>query len=194
MVRTYDDFGVADALAIHVHSGLSRGPVRKHDVTGMDTTDLLINVIGFVATLFAIFMWVPQARITWQNRNNAQKLAGVSETTQWLSAGSYLLWGVFGALSESFWVMAPSLISFPLSVATIVVVRRGRRLPPLTKSIPIIPMTTESISELARPAPLAVDSATTAPIPIVSSGTAASVGTSPTPGEYSATGPIPVLA
>lgn len=160
----------------------------------MGTTELIVNVLGFVATLFAIFMWVPQARITWQNRNNAQKLAGVSETTQWFSAVSYLLWGVFGALSESFWVMAPSLISFPLSVATIVVIRRGRRLPPLTKSIPIIPMTTESISIISTTESLPVIGTATAPISIVSSGTAASVGTSGTPGEYTATGPIPVLA
>lgn len=160
----------------------------------MDTTELLINVLGFVATLFAIFMWVPQARITWQNRNNAQKLAGVSETTQWLSAVSYLLWGVFGALSESFWVMAPSLISFPLSVATIVVVRRGRRLPPLTKSIPIIPMTTGSISVITTTAQLPIVATATAPVSIVSSGTAASVGTSGAPAEYTATEPIPVLA
>lgn len=163
-------------------------------MTGIDTTELIINVLGFVATLFAIFMWVPQARITWQNRNNAQKLAGVSETTQWLSAASYLLWGVFGALSESFWVMAPSLISFPLSVATIVVVRRGRRLPPLTKSIPIIPMTAESISVIPTTASMPIVGTATAPIPIVSSGTAASVGTSGAPGEYTVTGPIPVLA
>jgi len=160
----------------------------------MDTTELIINVLGFVATLFAIFMWVPQARITWQNRNNAQKLAGVSETTQWLSAVSYLLWGFFGALSESFWVMAPSLISFPLSVATIVVVRRGRRLPPLTKSIPIIPMTTGSISVITTTASLPIVAAVTVPIPIMSSGTGASVGTAAALGEYTATGPIPLLA
>lgn len=160
----------------------------------MDTTELIINVLGFVATLFAIFMWVLQARITWQNRNNALKLAGVSETTQWLSAVSYLLWGVFGALSESFWVMAPSLISFPLSVATIVVVRRGRRLPPLTKSIPIIAMTTESISVVTTTVSLPTPATATAPISIVSSGTAASVYTFGAHGEYTATGPIPVLA
>ena len=63
--------GIADVLDKSVHLGLSRGPVRKHDVTGMGTAELIINVLGFVATLFAIFMWVPQARITWQNRNNA---------------------------------------------------------------------------------------------------------------------------
>ena len=149
----------------------------------MDTTELIINVLGFVATLFAIFMWVPQARITWQNRNNAQKLAGVSETTQWLSAVSYLLWGFFGALSESFWVMAPSLISFPLSVATIVVVRRGRRLPPLTKSIPIIPMTTGSISVIT----------TTASLPIVDAAIA-SEGEPPRPStEPRARASSPVL-
>jgi uncharacterized protein with PQ loop repeat len=148
----------------------------------MDITALLVNVIGFIATVFAIFMWVPQARITWQNRNDAVKLAGVSETTQWLSAASYLLWGVFGVLSESFWVMAPSLISFPLSIATIIVVRRGRLLPPLTKSTSIISTMTESLSVIT----------TTGSVPIVATGTVPIAGASG-PGSSTATGAIPIL-
>lgn len=148
----------------------------------MDTA-LLVNVIGFVATGFGLFMWVPQARATWRNRNDAIRLAGVSETTQWLAVGSYLLWGAFGALSESFWVAAPSLVGFPLAVATIIVVRRGRRLPPLTKSIPII----------ATTGPLSVIAAVTASIPIVSTSTTATVGGTGGPGSYTATGTIPVL-
>lgn len=96
----------------------------------MHISALVANALGFVATSFSIVMWVPQARITWRNRNNPIRLAGVSETTQWLSMIGYLLWGVFGILIGSVWVAAPSFVSFPLSIATIVIVRRGRRLVP----------------------------------------------------------------
>lgn len=163
----------------------------------MDITTFLVNAIGFVATVFSIFMWVPQARITWQNRNDPSCLAGVSETTQWLSMIGYLLWGVFGVMIESVWVAAPSLVSFPLSIATIVIVRRGRRLVPFTRSIPIISMTE----------PLSVTD-TTGSIPILSSGSipilssAASVASAIlattedtlTASAYTPTRPIPILA
>jgi uncharacterized protein with PQ loop repeat len=145
------------------------------------------NALGFVATSFSIVMWVPQARITWRNRNHPIRLAGVSETTQWLSMIGYLLWGVFGILIGSVWVAAPSVVSFPLSIATIVIVRRGRRMIPATAALPIAPITepepepvsdwTGSIptflinaalieSTLIQPTPATGDTPTT-PIPVL---------------------------
>ena len=115
----------------------------------------IINTLGFGATVLSILMWIPQARSTWQNRNDPMRLAAISETTQWLLMGCYLLWGVFGIISGSFWVAAPSVVAFPLALATVIIVRRGRRLPaaigtditmsgaddmpegPITQSIPI---------------------------------------------------------
>ncbi|MBC7724195.1 MAG: hypothetical protein H7146_05530, partial [Burkholderiaceae bacterium] len=158
-----------------------------------------------------------QARITWRNRNDALKLAGVSETTQWFSAASYLLWGVFGAVSGSFWVMAPSIVSFPLSIATIIIVRRGRRLAPLTKSITIIPMAgslldqAADVADVATPddlpaipilstatASITILSTATASIPILSTATASipilSTGTASIPILSTATASIPILS
>jgi len=106
----------------------------------VDINGLLVNATGFIATLFSIVMWVPQARITWRNRHDAVRLAGVSETTQWFSMIGYLLWGVFGIMIGSFWVAAPSVVSFPLSLATIIVVRRARRMSAVTSSVSIITM------------------------------------------------------
>ena len=97
-----------------------------------------LNLLGFAATGFSIFMWIPQARTTWKNRNDPGRLAGISETTQWLTMIGYLLWGLFGVLSQSYWVAAPTVVAFPLALATIFVVRRGRRLPPLVTSVSII--------------------------------------------------------
>lgn len=125
---------------------------------------LLLDLLGFAATAFSVCMWIPQARTTWQSRNDAIRLAGISETTQWLMLIGYLLWGLFGVLSESLWVAAPSMVSIPLALVTIVVVRRGRRLP-LSRSVSII-----STSE-----PLSVAVATGS-IPILSTDDTIAVG------------------
>lgn len=149
----------------------------------MHAPTLFLNAFGLAATAFSIFMWVPQARMTWQNRNNPIRLAGISETTQWLSMVGALAWAAFGALSESFWVMAPSFVSFPLALATIFVVRRGRRLAPVTRSVPIISTST---------APLSVIDFTES-VPVVPGESAYAVG-EVTADAYPATGTVAVLA
>ncbi len=99
---------------------------------------VLVNALGFIATGFSILMWLPQARTTWQNRNDPLRLTGISEATQWLLVACYVLWGAYGVVSNSLWVSAPSVLAVPLAIATIVIVRRGRTLPLVTRSIPII--------------------------------------------------------
>jgi uncharacterized protein with PQ loop repeat len=147
----------------------------------VDVTGLLANGIGFIATVFSIVMWVPQARITWRNRNDAVRLAGVSEATQWCSMIGYLLWGVFGMLIGSFWVAAPSVVSFPLSLATIVVVRRARRMSPAAASVSIITMS-EPLSETDPTDAVAILS--TASIPVIATGS----------GEAPSTVTVPILS
>lgn len=115
--------------------------VRKNRALGMDITDFAINALGFVGTGFSFLMWMPQARITWHSRNDAVRLAGISETTQWLLVLGYTVWGTYGLLSSSLWVAAPSIVAIPLAAATIVVIRRGRRLPDEGRSFPIFSST-----------------------------------------------------
>lgn len=157
----------------------------------MDITGLLTNGIGFIATLFSIVMWVPQARITWRNRNDAVRLAGVSEATQWCSMIGYLLWGVFGMLIGSFWVAAPSVVSFPLSLATIVVVRRARRMSPAAASVSIITMS-EPLAETDPTDAVAILS--TASIPVITTGAGDAPSTVTVPILSSPAVPEPSLA
>ncbi|MCU1425784.1 MAG: hypothetical protein JWM51_2075 [Microbacteriaceae bacterium] len=121
-----------------VHSGLSHGPQERTERPRMHIDPLLMNLLGFTATMFSVLMWIPQAATTWRNRNDTLRLAGISESTQWLTMMGALAWGVFGLLSGSFWVAAPSAVSFPLALATIVVVRQGRRMRHVVTSVPII--------------------------------------------------------
>lgn len=153
----------------------------------MPIDDFVLNALGFTATGFSLLMWIPQARTTWLNRNDALKLAGVSEATQWLLMIGYLLWGLFGILSNSLWVAAPSAISIPLAVATIVIVRRGRRLAPATRAVSIIAMD-EPLSAGVMADPLTVVATTTQSIPIISTESSVAVG-EPTP-----TGSIPIIS
>jgi uncharacterized protein with PQ loop repeat len=170
----------------------------------MDTTDIVINALGFAGTAFSFLMWVPQARITWQSRNDAVRLAGISETTQWLLVLGYTMWGAYGLLSASMWVAAPSVIAIPLAAATIVVIRRGRRLPDDGCSFPIFSSTD------ADPIATITDGliALTESIPIISMQSEASAEASvndhspsdmlgeslPQSAGYAATGTIPILA
>jgi len=152
----------------------------------MVINDFLLNALGFAATGFSIFMWIPQARTTWKYRNDALRLAGISETTQWMLMIGYLLWGVYGLLSESFWVAAPSAVSFPLALATIILIHRGRRLAPTLRSVSIIAMD-EGLSAGATLEPAAGVEAATASIPIISTEASFAVG------ETTPTGAIPII-
>lgn len=154
----------------------------------MHSANLLINLLGFAATAFSIFMWIPQARTTWRNRNDAARLAGVSETTQWMLMIGYLLWGLYGVLTGSFWVAAPSVVAFPLALATVVVVHRGRRLPPPTRSVPIIDTATGPLSVVNT-----ADSTSIVSTSIVSTEESVDVGATLSTDAYTATGTIPVL-
>ena len=170
----------------------------------MDITDIAINALGFAGTCFSFLMWMPQARITWQSRNDAVRLAGISETTQWLLVLGYGVWGTYGLLSESLWVAAPSVVAIPLAAATIVVIRRGRRLPDEGRSFPIFSSTDADPFVTISDGLLAL----TGSIPIISAHVDVSAEPAhvadlapeglgeplPQSAGYTATGAIPILA
>ncbi|QYH36326.1 hypothetical protein [Salinibacterium sp. M195] len=170
----------------------------------MDITDFAINALGFVGTTFSFLMWVPQARITWQSRNDAVRLAGISETTQWLLVLGYGVWGAYGLLSASMWVAAPSVIAIPLAAATIVVIRRGRRLPDEGRSFPIFSSTdadpfvtiSDGLIALTESIPIIhTHGETRAEEALVTHDTSDALGEPlPQSAGYTATGTIPILA
>ncbi|EAR25309.1 hypothetical protein A20C1_01936 [marine actinobacterium PHSC20C1] len=170
----------------------------------MDITDFAINALGFVGTGFSFLMWMPQARITWQSRNDAVRLAGISETTQWLLVLGYSVWGAYGLLSASMWVAAPSVIAIPLAAATIVVIRRGRRLPDEGRSFPIFSSTdadpiatiSDGLIALTESIPIiTMGSEVPVEVPIEAHTSSDVLGASlPQSAGYAATGTIPILA
>ncbi|MEV8254198.1 hypothetical protein AB0O95_09565 [Rhodoglobus sp. NPDC076762] len=170
----------------------------------MNITDFAVNALGFIGTGFSFLMWMPQARITWQSRNDAVRLAGISETTQWLLVMGYTVWGAYGVLSASMWVAAPSVIAIPLAAATIVVIRRGRRLPDEGRSFPIFSSTdadplvtiSDGLVALTESIPIISTHHETAAEGADSAHSSADLLGEPLPQSagYAATGTIPILA
>lgn len=155
----------------------------------MDITSFSINALGFAATTAAILMWIPQARTTLQNRNDPVRMAGVSETTQWMVLTCNLLWGAFGVVTASFWVAIPAVVACPIALVTIVIVRHARRMPPATRAIPIISIG-DSL-DVGRPTePISIIA--TQPMSVISTEASASVDAVGT-GAYPTTGTVPIL-
>lgn len=163
---------------------------EKDKKTRMVIDSALVNALGFGATVLSILMWIPQASSTWKNRNDPMRLAAISETTQWLLMACYLLWGVFGVISASLWVAAPSVVAFPLALATVVIVRRGRRLPTAIRTVQIL-STADALSVGLNTQPIPIIS--TQPIPIISSEWGTET-TEPARDSFTSTGIIPILA
>lgn len=84
------------------------------------------EVVGFLASLIAFALFLPQARRTWQVRDDPHALAGISTGTQWLLLTNAALWGVYAVLTEAFWVGAPGLVNGPLAIATLALIARAK--------------------------------------------------------------------
>lgn len=88
---------------------------------------LLIDAIGFAASVISFVLFLPQAQRTWQMRKNPQALRGVSLGTQWFVLCNATLWGVYAVITSAFWVGAPGIVNAPLAIAQLVLVSRARR-------------------------------------------------------------------
>ncbi|MBP1047113.1 hypothetical protein I6N96_12600 [Enterococcus sp. BWM-S5] len=80
---------------------------------------MIINILGAIANLTSLILWVPQAKTTWKNRNNIQALSGVSIATQIIVAINTILWCVYGLLISNIWLPLGTIIILPLATLTI---------------------------------------------------------------------------
>lgn len=77
------------------------------------------NLIGFLANLTSLILWIPQAKTTWKNRNNNEALKGISLTTQVFVICNTLLWCIYGLIINNFWLPLGTVIILPLALITI---------------------------------------------------------------------------
>lgn len=91
---------------------------------------VFVDVVGFLASVTAFVLFLPQALLTWRRRGDVEALRGVALGTQVVLLANAGLWGLYGVLTEAFWVAAPGLLNAPLAVLTIALVLRSRRWTP----------------------------------------------------------------
>ena len=86
---------------------------------------LLTEVSGLLASITGLLLWLPQGLRVWRDRHAPDRLAGISVPTQVLSLAGNVLWLLHAIGIGSFWLGAPSVVTVPIAVMTIVVVRRA---------------------------------------------------------------------
>lgn len=84
------------------------------------------DVLGAVASVISFVLFMPQAMKVWTHRSNPMALDGVSEVGQWLLLLNAVLWGIYGVGVGvgAYWSAAPSLVTFPMALFVIALLRR----------------------------------------------------------------------
>lgn len=82
------------------------------------------TILGVVGTIISFALWLPQASLVYANRNQPEKLTGLSKATMYLVLANALCWGAYALLTGAFWAGAPGLINGPLAIAVLVVLHR----------------------------------------------------------------------
>src|SRR3712207_2434475 len=85
------------------------------------------EAIGMMASLTSFVILLPHAVRIWKYRNDPAELRGIAMGSQVIGLAGTFLWGAYAILTEQVWVGAPHLVNGPITVATIVVLRRVRR-------------------------------------------------------------------
>ncbi|GGC94856.1 SemiSWEET family sugar transporter [Enterococcus wangshanyuanii] len=80
---------------------------------------MITDIIGALANLTSLILWIPQAKTTWKNRNDPQALEGVSIGTQILVAINTILWCIYGVMIKNVWLPLGTIIILPLASLSI---------------------------------------------------------------------------
>ncbi|GAB2022844.1 hypothetical protein RyT2_19180 [Pseudolactococcus yaeyamensis] len=87
----------------------------------------MVNSIGMIANLLSVVLWLPQARTTWQNRNNPQAIKGISLGTQFLTAANTICWCMYGVITHDFWLPLGTIVILPLALFTIIIKLKSKK-------------------------------------------------------------------
>ena len=84
------------------------------------------EVIGMMASLTSFVIGLPHAARIWKYRDDPAELRGIAMGSQVIGLAGTFLWGAYAILTAQVWVGAPHLVNGPITVATILVLRRAR--------------------------------------------------------------------
>ena len=85
----------------------------------------MIPILGILANLTSLVLWIPQAKTTWKNRDVPQALIGISTGTQILTALNTSFWCIYGLLIHDFWLPMGTIVVLPLAVGTLILKHRS---------------------------------------------------------------------
>lgn len=81
---------------------------------------LAVELAGFLGSVMAFLIFLPQALKTFRSRRLYQELKDtLSKGSQWFVVCNATIWGYYAIGSEAYWVGAPGLINLPLAVMTL---------------------------------------------------------------------------
>lgn len=78
-----------------------------------------LAILGFLANLTSMILWIPQAATTWKNRKNPYVLQGINIWTQVITACNTIFWCMYGMINKDLWLMLGTIIILPLALMTI---------------------------------------------------------------------------
>ncbi|GAB2021507.1 hypothetical protein RyT2_05810 [Pseudolactococcus yaeyamensis] len=79
----------------------------------------MTTILAILANATSLILWLPQAKSTWENRNEETALKGISLGTQLFAAANTIMWCLYGLSIQSYWVSAGTIITLPLVSLTI---------------------------------------------------------------------------
>jgi uncharacterized protein with PQ loop repeat len=85
----------------------------------------MITILGILANLTSLVLWIPQAKTTYKNRDAPQALIGISTGTQILTALNTSFWCIYGLLIHDFWLPMGTIVVLPLAVGTLILKHRS---------------------------------------------------------------------
>lgn len=81
---------------------------------------MIVNLLGGLANMTSLFLWFPQASMTWKYRNDPKALKGISIGTQILVMINTSSWCIYGILIQNLWLSVGTVVILPLAVFTII--------------------------------------------------------------------------
>lgn len=92
-------------------------------------TEPATEVLGAIAVAHSIVVYIPQAILVWQMRNDYAALRSVSIPTYALMLSTATVWITYGVFLDAFWVAVSTVVNFPIALSVMYLVWRARGIP-----------------------------------------------------------------
>lgn len=92
-------------------------------------TEPATEVLGAIAVAHSFVIYIPQAVLVWQMRNDYAALRSVSIPTYALMLSTATVWIIYGVFLDAFWVAVSTVLNIPIALTVMYLVWRARGIP-----------------------------------------------------------------